>query len=92
MRIVPSSLLLLALFTLVACIPPQNATRGNCNNVRCATCPEGQTPALEPPDCCKCVSVDTTTTDCSNVRCATCPPGQTLSLEPPDCCKCIAIK
>ena len=96
MRIVTRSLLLFALLALVACATPQQtnaiAAKGNCNNVRCASCPDGQTPALKPPDCCKCVPVDTKLTDCSNVRCASCPPGQTPSLQPPDCCKCVAIK
>ena len=27
----------------------------DCSTVRCAACPEGQTPALKPPDCCRCV-------------------------------------
>lgn len=27
----------------------------DCSTVRCAACPEGQHPALKPPDCCKCV-------------------------------------
>ena len=90
MRIVTRSLLLFALVTLVACTTYQNATKGTCNNVRCAGCPAGQTPALKPPNCCKCVPVDTTITDCSNVRCAVCPEGQTPSLDPPDCCKCVA--
>ncbi len=27
----------------------------DCSAVRCAACPEGQRPALTPPDCCKCV-------------------------------------
>jgi len=95
MRIVPRSLLLFALLALVACATPHSdgiATRGNCDNVRCASCPEGQTPALKPPDCCKCVPIDTTVTDCSNVRCASCPPGQTPSLQPPDCCKCVPAR
>lgn len=95
MRIVTRSLLLFALLAFVACATPQPtdaiAAKGNCNNVRCASCPDGQTPALKPPDCCKCVPIDTKITDCSNVRCATCPPGQTPSLKPPDCCKCVAI-
>ena len=96
MRIVTRSLLLFALLAIVACATPRytddTAARGNCDNVRCASCPDGQTPALKPPDCCKCVPVDTTVTDCSNVRCAACPAGQTPSLQPPNCCKCVAIK
>lgn len=28
---------------------------GNCSSVRCAACPEGQHPALTPPDCCRCI-------------------------------------
>ena len=27
----------------------------DCSTVRCAACPEGQTPALKPPNCCRCV-------------------------------------
>ncbi len=27
----------------------------DCSTVRCKACPEGQKPALTPPDCCKCV-------------------------------------
>jgi len=27
----------------------------DCSTVRCEACPEGQHPALKPPDCCKCV-------------------------------------
>ena len=96
MRIVVRSLLLFALLALMACATRQstdaNAARGNCDNVRCASCPDGQTPALKPPDCCKCVPVDTTVTDCSNVRCASCPSGQTPSLQPPNCCQCVPIK
>ena len=96
MPMITRSLLLVALLALVACATPQHtdaiAARGNCDNVRCASCPEGQTPALKPPDCCKCVPIDTTITDCSNVRCAACPTGQTPSLQPPDCCKCVATR
>jgi hypothetical protein len=90
MRIVTRSLLLFALLALMACATPRHTQQVPCNAVRCAGCPEGQTPALEPPSCCKCVPIDTTITDCSNVRCAACPPGQTPSLQPPDCCKCVA--
>jgi hypothetical protein len=94
MGIVNRSLLLFALLALVACTTPRHtdaaAARGNCNNVRCATCPDGQTAALKPPDCCKCVPVDTSITNCATIRCAACPPGQTPSLQPPDCCKCVA--
>lgn len=57
MRILTRSLLL---FALMACAtPPQTdaATKGNCDSVRCAGCPEGQTQALKPPDCCKCVPI-----------------------------------
>ncbi len=97
MRIVTRSLLLFALLALAACTTSQQtadalAAKGNCDNVRCASCPDGQTPALKPPDCCKCVPIDTKITDCSNVRCAACPAGQTPSLQPPNCCKCVAIK
>ena len=97
MRIVTRSLLLFALLALVACATPQyseeaSAAKGNCDNVRCASCPEGQTPALKPPDCCKCVPIDMKITDCSTVRCAACPEGQTPSLKPPNCCKCVPIQ
>ena len=61
----------------------------DCSTVRCAACPEGQTPALKPPNCCRCVKVDTNVTDCSAVRCAACPEGQRPSLAPPDCCRCV---
>lgn len=27
----------------------------DCSAVRCPACPEGQKPALAPPDCCKCI-------------------------------------
>ena len=96
MRIVARSLVLFVLVALAACTTTQDAeslaARGNCDNVRCASCPEGQTPSLKPPDCCKCVPVDTTITDCSAVRCASCPTGFTPSLTPPDCCKCVKVK
>jgi hypothetical protein len=81
---------LLAFLALVACATPPDAAQANCDAVRCAGCPEGQTPALVPPECCKCVSVDTQITDCARVRCASCPPGQTPKLQPPDCCTCVA--
>lgn len=96
MRIVARSLVLFVLVALVACTNVQNAdtvaAKGNCDNVRCASCPEGQTPSLKPPNCCQCVPVDTTITDCSAVRCASCPTGFTPSLTPPDCCKCVKVK
>ena len=88
MRVISRYLLLFALLIPVACA---TSKAKNCDNVRCASCPTGQTPALTPPDCCKCVP-DTTTTDCSNVRCASCPTGQTPSLQPPNCCQCVPIK
>jgi pectate lyase len=62
---------------------------GPCANVRCAACPEGQTPSLRPPNCCECVPVDTSITNCDNVRCAACPTGQHPALTPPDCCRCV---
>jgi hypothetical protein len=65
------------------------APGGPCANVRCAECPEGQTPTLKPPDCCRCVPLDPNVTDCSNVRCASCPVGQHPALVPPDCCRCV---
>jgi hypothetical protein len=61
----------------------------DCSTVRCAACPEGQTPALKPPDCCRCVPLDKKIRDCSNVRCAACPEGQHPALTPPDCCRCV---
>jgi hypothetical protein len=67
----------------------QGGPGGPCSNVRCAACPEGQTPALRPPDCCACVPVDTSITDCSTVRCAACPEGKRPALTPPNCCRCI---
>jgi hypothetical protein len=63
---------------------------GPCANVRCASCPTGQTPALRPPNCCACMPVDSSVTDCSTVRCAACPTGQRPALTPPDCCRCVA--
>ncbi len=62
----------------------------DCSTVRCAACPEGQTPALKPPNCCKCVPVDSMIKDCSTVRCAACPEGQRPALTPPDCCRCVS--
>ena len=61
----------------------------DCSTVRCAACPDGQTPALKPPDCCRCVPVDKKIKDCSAVRCAACPEGQHPALTPPDCCRCV---
>ena len=61
----------------------------DCSTVRCAACPEGETPALKPPDCCRCVPIDKKIKDCSNVRCAACPEGQHPALTPPDCCRCV---
>lgn len=61
----------------------------DCSTVRCMACPEGQTPALKPPDCCKCVPIDKNVKDCSNVRCAACPEGSHPALKPPDCCRCV---
>lgn len=65
------------------------AKKVDCSTVRCAACPEGQTPSLKPPNCCKCVDIDKSIRDCSNVRCAACPEGQRPALKPPDCCRCI---
>ena len=67
----------------------EEAAKVDCSTVRCAACPEGQTPALKPPNCCKCVPVDPMIKDCSTVRCAACPEGQHPALTPPDCCKCV---
>lgn len=67
----------------------QGGPGGPCSNVRCAACPEGQTPVLHPPDCCACVPLDKKIKDCSNVRCAACPEGSHPSLVPPDCCRCV---
>lgn len=61
----------------------------DCRTVLCAACPEGQQPELKPPDCCRCVPVDTKARDCSTVRCAACPEGQHPALTPPDCCRCV---
>jgi len=61
----------------------------DCSTVRCMACPEGETPALKPPDCCRCVPIDKKIKDCSNVRCAACPDGQHPALTPPDCCRCV---
>jgi hypothetical protein len=33
------------------------AAQVDCSTVRCAACPTGQTPALKPPDCCRCVPI-----------------------------------
>jgi hypothetical protein len=63
--------------------------RVDCSTVRCMACPEGETPALKPPDCCRCVPIDKKIKDCSNVRCAACPEGQHPALTPPDCCRCV---
>jgi hypothetical protein len=68
---------------------PAEKAKVDCSTVRCQACPEGQTPALKPPDCCRCVPIDTNVKDCSNVRCAACPEGQHPSLQPPDCCRCV---
>ncbi len=89
---VVKAVVLFALLALVACATPQDTAQPNCDAVRCAGCPAGQTPALQPPDCCKCVPADPNITDCARVRCASCPPGQTPKLEPPDCCTCVASK
>ncbi|HEX5760516.1 MAG TPA: hypothetical protein VF121_15125 [Thermoanaerobaculia bacterium] len=71
-------------------VDPATAPGGPCANVRCeAACPEGMTPALKPPDCCRCVPIDSNVKDCSNVRCAACPTGQHPALVPPDCCRCV---
>jgi hypothetical protein len=67
----------------------QKAGQVDCSTVRCAACPEGQTPVLRPPDCCRCVPIDDKIKDCSNVRCAACPEGQHPKLTPPDCCRCV---
>lgn len=66
-----------------------DAAKVDCSTVRCAACPEGQTPALKPPNCCKCVPVDMNLKNCDNVRCAACPTGQHPALTPPDCCRCV---
>lgn len=70
---------------------PAQSRPVDCSTVRCASCPEGQHPALTPPECCRCVSDNGggQPTDCSNVRCASCPQGQHPALVPPDCCKCV---
>ncbi|HEV8581083.1 MAG TPA: hypothetical protein VGX68_18610 [Thermoanaerobaculia bacterium] len=68
---------------------PGEKAQVDCSTVRCAECPELQTPALKPPNCCRCVPVDTKIKDCSTVRCAACPEGQHPALTPPDCCRCV---
>ena len=65
------------------------AQKVDCSTVKCAACPEGQTPVLKPPNCCRCVPIDKNIKDCSNVRCAACPEGQHPALTPPDCCRCV---
>jgi hypothetical protein len=51
------------LLALCACASYRDGQGGDkggqtdCSTVRCAACPEGQRPALTPPDCCKCVPV-----------------------------------
>lgn len=67
------------------------AQKTDCSAVRCAACPEGQTPALKPPDCCRCVPThgQTQPTDCSAARCGGCPEGEHPALTLPDCCKCV---
>ena len=91
------------LLTFAACTTGQSGQTGqgsgddmamekaqtDCSTVRCAACPEGQTPALRPPNCCRCVPVDKMIKDCSTVRCAACPEGQHPALTPPDCCRCV---
>jgi hypothetical protein len=69
--------------------PAVGGQRVDCSTVRCAACPEGQTPALKPSDCCRCVPVDKKSRDCSTVRCAACPEGQHPALTPPECCRCV---
>ena len=65
------------------------AAQIDCSTVRCVACPEGQTPRLKPPNCCRCVPIDQSIRDCSNVRCAACPEGQHPILRPTDCCRCV---
>lgn len=45
------------LLALCACASYRDGKGGqvDCSTVRCRACPEGQRPALTPPDCCKCV-------------------------------------
>jgi len=97
MESVKKLMVVVGLLVLCACATATNdqgtaaaAAKGNCDNVRCAACPDGQTPALKPPNCCACVPVDTSIKDCSNVRCAACPEGQHPALTPPNCCRCVA--
>lgn len=42
------------LLALCACMH-HDKPMTDCSTVRCAACPEGQRPALTPPDCCKCI-------------------------------------
>lgn len=72
-----------------AAAAPAESLPVDCSAVRCAGCPEGQTPAMTPPDCCKCVMESGQPQDCAAVRCAACPEGQRPALVPPDCCKCV---
>lgn len=53
-----------SLLALCACSSTRSGTGGDretgeqkvdCSTVRCASCPEGQRPALRPPDCCRCI-------------------------------------
>ena len=66
------------------------AAQVDCSAVRCAECPAGQTPALRPPDCCRCVDIKgNQDADCAAVRCAACPAGQHLEPKPGNCCRCV---
>ncbi len=48
--------LTMGLLALCACASQtMNEKKVDCSTVRCAACPEGQHPALTPPNCCRCV-------------------------------------
>jgi hypothetical protein len=89
----PGSATVPASTTAPAATPDSTAAaqKADCSAVRCAACPEGQAPALKPPDCCRCVPTNgqTQPTDCSAARCAGCPEGEHPALTLPDCCKCV---
>jgi hypothetical protein len=50
--------ILAGLLTLCACASYRDGDKDkkvDCSTVRCAACPTGQHPILQPPDCCHCV-------------------------------------
>jgi hypothetical protein len=84
MKAITKLAMVACLLALCACYTAQD-----CSRARCMACPQGQTPALKPPECCRCVPVAEKIDDCSNVRCAACPAGQHPALTPPECCRCV---